>query len=100
QWASFDGTVNPPIAYPQGTNSLPARSLDISLYLHQSPAHIAAGQYTWHAPMPLGRFAALQISSELSYWTTVITVVNNGTEILWDDYMEHGPIQFFRVVPQ
>lgn len=100
QWASIDGSTNYPITYPQGTNAAQARSLDISLFLYRSNPFGMAGQYKWHTPVPLGHPVTLQTSADLSNWTESVTVINNGTEILWNHYMNSDPSQFFRVIPQ
>jgi hypothetical protein len=99
-WGSFDGSTNAPVTYPQGSASEEARSLTVGLSFPQGDG-VDLGHWTWKLAVPLGSCAALQMSTNLADWETVLTVTNLGGPVQWTHY---GPYnlhaqRFFRAVP-
>jgi hypothetical protein len=100
-WASFDNTTNPPIIYP-GADAAASEQLAVRLRLilpgrqaqvpHESP--------TWQLPLQSGKWASLEVSTNLLNWTSVAVVSNHGAAIDWLYYANAHSEQFFRVVPQ
>jgi hypothetical protein len=50
--------------------------------------------------IPIGRKAALQISTNQRDWSSLGEVTNAGAVIEWNHYESPEPKKFFRVVPE
>jgi hypothetical protein len=96
RWASFDGSVSPPIDYPEAATFAGADQLNIHLNL-LGPA--SALPVAWQVPVAFGGTASLQTSTNLVNWESVITVTNYGGAVDWN-YRYSRPQRFFRAVPQ
>lgn len=99
RWASFDGSTNAPIIYPDNFVVGNSNQLTVHLWLHKAYDFAAETHFTWQLPSPIGTQVALQASTNLADWATVVTFTNQDGEVIWN----HGRLQssrFFRVVPQ
>jgi hypothetical protein len=99
-WASFDGTTNPPVAYPCAT-ATPETPMRVRLHLVAQgfPAKYKAN-YEWQLPLPLGGQVALQFSTNLTDWVPCTVVTNQGMAVEWSHQYSTASKRFFRIVPQ
>ena len=91
---TFDGTTNPPIIYPEpksGTNQTPVR---LTLYFSDNPVN-----FRWLATGTNHDFS-FQTSTNLTDWTTLFLVPNNGSLSYYLNSYPDSPRRFYRVVPQ
>jgi hypothetical protein len=96
QWGSFDSSTNLPIIYP--ATQLPFESTELHLSLL-----VGERIHEFHWPLvgpAYGRFA-FQTGTNLTDWTTLLTITNSGADF---DFQvrgaTNGSMQFFRTVPQ
>jgi hypothetical protein len=96
-WASFDESTNPPVVYPPNTGQK-----DLFVWLHffdtKSTPPLQIKATVFHAPVPFGGSADLQISTNRNEWISLVTVTNAGADIRWDYLGPKIPISF-RVLP-
>jgi hypothetical protein len=97
RWASFDGTTNPIVVYPESPTYVHADKLNIHLNLIRSDF---SSQINWQVPVPFGGQAMLQTSSNLVDWVSITAVPNHGGAVNWDYWNPQQPQRFFRAVPQ
>ena len=99
RWASFDGSTNPPVIYPIGTGGT-GNPWTISLsLLNTNYQPLRGGYFTWQLPVSLQTAVHLESSTNLTNWTTLATVVNYGTPLLWE-HLYSRPVEYFRAVSQ
>lgn len=96
-WGSFDGTTNPIVAFPDGSQLQETNLLAVHLWLLDASG-VSRGPLTWRAPVPLGAYAVLQTSTNLTDWATLATVANHGGALTWQHWFPQTK-RFFRVVP-
>lgn len=97
-WGSFDSSANPPVVYPNGTTL--ANTNQLMLYFSLlGPNATLSQRFTWQLPVALGQTAALQISSNLNDWVSLIIVTNSRMDISWQ-HSYSGRQGFFRAIPQ
>jgi len=99
RWGSFDGSTNTPIAYPEGAGFEGANRLSIHLWLVDPPQYGSESYWHWWAPIPLGGEAWVQTSTNLTEWTSALTITNFAGSIIWEHFRSL-PKGFFRVVPK
>jgi hypothetical protein len=97
RWASFDGSTNPIVVYPQGPAYPDADKLKIHLNLIQSDF---SSPIMWQVPVAFGGTVLLQTSTNLVDWVSVVTVTNHGGALDWDYWYPQQRQRFFRAVPQ
>jgi hypothetical protein len=104
-WGSYDGTTNAPVAYP--VSRVEQVQLTMHLKFDSSPAYdyseypyaIGPG-FTWNVSSKFGAMFLFQTSTNLSKWTTLVTIENNGSVSIFDDYLPSGTQRFYRLTPQ
>jgi hypothetical protein len=89
-WGYFNATNLQPIGVSSVSNYF-----NIPLYTRAGPEKIVK----WKVPVPFGGTALLQISTNLTNWTTLGIATNQGDEVWWLD-RRRKQTQFYRVVPQ
>jgi hypothetical protein len=96
-WASFDQSTNLPILYPQNTNQ---NQLSVRLALFDASTNInnEITNSLFHVTVPYGGPATLQTSTNNTDWTSVATVTNSGSVVLWEYFGTKTPISF-RILP-
>ena len=98
-WASFDGSTNAPIVYPvaqNGTNQLTVRMwLRIGNYPSWSTQ-----DFVWKPSSLSGAQFAMQTSTNLMNWTTLFTVVNNGSVCTYFNDNPQSLTRFYKLVAQ
>lgn len=97
RWASFDGSLTPPILYPETNSFVDADKLKIHLNLIHTDSR---SHMIWQLPVPFGGQALLQTSTDLVNWVSVTNVVNHGGPVDWDFLYPQQRQRFFRAVPQ
>jgi hypothetical protein len=97
-WGSYDASTNLPIAYPCATFLQTNNQLNVHLWLRDSNNN-PEGAFTWRLPLPIGGSALLQMSTNLTDWTSVATAINHGGVVTWNHWRSQSR-RFFRVVPQ
>jgi hypothetical protein len=97
RWASFDGSITPPVIYPESPKFVDANRLTIHLNLIRPDSR---SQIIWHAPVAFWGQVVLQTSTNFSDWVSVIAVMNHGGAVDWDYWYPQQPQRFFRAVPQ
>ena len=97
RWASFDGSTNPIVVYPEGATYPEADKLKIHLNLIRQDS---STPITLQVPVAFGGTAMLQTSTNLVNWDSVVTVTNHGGAVDWDYWYPQQPQRFFRAVPQ
>jgi hypothetical protein len=95
---SFDGSANPPIAFPEGPLPSDTNHLTIRLWLF-SWFGLGRETYVWRLAIPVGGRVILQASDDLTSWLPQATVSNDGRTIDWYHWRS-SPTRFFRVVPE
>lgn len=96
RWASFDGSTNAPVIYPQVPPPSPNDRLTVRLWLHNGTDFVPDIHFTWDSPVPMGAEATLQTSTNLLDWVSVMTAVNHGGPIDWN-HLRSLPQRFFRI---
>lgn len=96
-WASFDGTTNPIVTFPDTSQLKETSQLPIHLWLQDSNG-ACSGPLTWQAPVSFGTAALLQTSTNLINWDTMATVVSHGGAVTWLHWFPQTK-RFFRVMP-
>jgi len=97
RWGSFDVSANPPVAYPSVTGGdSPPLTINLRLY---SGGNVASESYTWQIPLSLGDSVSLQTSTNLSSWTALTSVTNQGVSVEWEHFRSRLQ-RFFRIVPE
>jgi hypothetical protein len=95
RWGTFDGSTNLPIAYPQSQTLTNQTSVGMTLMLNGRPS-----QYNWMVTGAAGANYEFQSSTNLSNWTTLFVVPNDGSI---NSYLNENPssaLRFYRIVPQ
>lgn len=97
RWASFDGSTNSPIVYPNGS-TLTTNQLSVRFWLHDG---LGSTQpvFSWNLTVPIGGSAALQAATNLTDWVTLGLVANRGVPVNWH-HTRSLDQRFFRVVTQ
>ena len=93
-WSSYDGSTNAPIIYPTqkaGTNQMTVR-----MWLIFGSNF---NEYEWHPFSLQGAQFAMQTSTNLTGWTTLFTVSNNGSICTYFN-APASPTRFYQLVPQ
>ena len=108
RWGSFDGTTNPPVIYP--VEQVKAHSTTFNLWLaHASTFNVLTvinpdsyyDKFSWLLTGKPKALFALQTSTNLSEWTTILTITNLGGNFTFiDDVYNTTPQRFFRTIPQ
>jgi hypothetical protein len=95
QWGSFDGSTNLPVAFPQIQTGTCQTPVSVTLMVAGAPVG-----FNWLVTGPtVGNFA-FETSTNLSNWTTLFLVQNNGAP---NSYLNENPSstrRFYRIVPQ
>jgi hypothetical protein len=94
QWGTFDGSTNPPIAYPQSQSGAIPGNLRMTLMNNMQ------SQYNWQLPGASQAVFNFQTSTDLTDWVTLFAVTNNGATTT---YINNAPVssqRFYQVVPQ
>jgi hypothetical protein len=101
-WGSFDGSTNAPVVYPisgSGTNQMTLR-----MWLaYGTPDMLTFSFWTtfvWQPSSQWGAPFAFQTSADLSNWTTLFSLTNNGSVSTYLNYNPQNPSGFFRLIPQ
>ena len=96
-WGSFNGSTNRPfVVYPDVKNLNTNTPLRIRFYV--GPSSSIATNGIWSVNVPILGAAALQVSSNQVDWTTITTVTNLGSEVMWD-YTYFQVPKYIRAVP-
>ena len=98
-YGSFDGTTNSPVIYPAlqaATNQLSVRMWIVM----DTPSSSYANSFEWKLTSATGAQFTLQTSTDLTGWTDVFSVTNNGSVFTYLNYNPTGPSRFYRLVPQ
>ncbi len=96
-WASFDGSTNSPIVYPNGLIQT-TNQLTVRFWLHNGSAP-AQKVCSWNLAVPADGHATLQAATHLTNWVTLGVVANRGTPVDWHHTRSLNQ-RFFRVVPE
>ena len=97
-WASFDGSINPPVIYPispTGTNQLTVR---MWLLWGTYPSW-STSSFEWTRTSAAGAQFTLQTSTDLVDWINLFTVPNNGTVSTFFNNNPASPSRFYRLIP-
>ena len=95
RWGTFDGSTNLPIAYPQSQIATNQTLVGMTLMVNNRPS-----QYNWMVAGVAGANYDFQTSTNLSNWTTLFVVPNDGSI---NSYLNENPSsaqRFYRIVPQ
>ena len=95
-WGSFDSSTNPPIVYPVQ----PTNTVEMTVRLWLTPKRGWAQSFDWQPSGLPGTVFALQTSTNLTSWTTLITTTNNGSVSTFFATFPTGSQRFYRLVPQ
>jgi len=100
-WGTFDGSTNPPVAYPIGLGATNNTECHLWLMPSQIVGHVSAGQgYYWNLEGQSNAAFLLQTSTDLLNWVTVTTITNLGGTYTYLDVIQPATTQrFFRTVP-
>jgi hypothetical protein len=94
QWGTFDGSTNPPIAYPQSqTGAIPGN-------LRMTLMNNMQSQYNWQLPGASQAVFNFQTSTDLTDWVTLFAVTNNGATTTYINNTPLSSQRFYQVVPQ
>jgi hypothetical protein len=97
-WGSYDGSTNAPITYPiyQATNQLTVRMwLIMGL-----PPNPLMQSFEWKPVSASGTPYVFQMSADLTTWSNLFTVTNNGSVCTYFNESPAGSSCFYRLVPQ
>ncbi len=98
RWGSFDVSTNPPVAFP--ADAVPAATNEFSVSLSLRFANSdTQNKYNWQLPVTVGGAASIETSTNLTDWTSVLTITNRGSPLTWNHTVGH-PQRYFRVVAQ
>jgi len=102
-WGTFDATTNAPVSYPEGSTPSGSQQLPLFMFMYltlgQNPNGSTYG-FQWNPVSAAGTAYAMQTSTNLSHWTTLFTVTNNGG---FCTYFVQNPAssgRFYRFVSQ
>ena len=93
-WGSFDDTTNAPVSYPIPQTTTSQMVLRMWLTVGQTQTG-----FDWTTNSAPGTQYALQTSTNLTNWTTLFTVTNNGSASTFFDYPTSAS-RFYRFIPQ
>jgi hypothetical protein len=96
RWGSFNNSTNPPIAYPEGAVFEGADRLSIHLWMGPDAMHFNE-YFHWFAPIPLGKEAWVQTSTNLTDWTSQAAITNFAGTLVWG-HLRSLPQGFLRVI--
>jgi hypothetical protein len=109
-WGSFDVITNNGftsysniVTYPVA--SAPSTTFNLLLYAlpnFPGPA-LNTGPYnqvSWNLPGPAGTPYVFQYSGDLSNWSNIVVITNNGWSITCMEQLSNAPQRFFRTIPQ
>ena len=95
-WGSFDSSTNPPIIYPVQ----PTNMVEMTVRLWLTPKRGREQSFDWQPSGLPGAVFALQTSTNLTSWITLITTTNNGSVSTFFATFPTGSQRFYRLVPQ
>jgi hypothetical protein len=98
-WASFDGSTNTAFMYPPTNSPTLANVFPIHLSFLRQWERTPVIHLNLQAQVAYGASAAIQISSNLTDWVTLMTTTNQGGALTWSHWIFPGD-RFFRVVPR
>jgi hypothetical protein len=93
-WGSFDGSTNPPVAYPVPQGGTNQNTLCVWLGLNSQPS------FVWKQGGLSGAQFALQTSTNLATWTTLFAITNNGSANSYFNSRPTSQSRFYRLIPQ
>lgn len=98
-YGSFDGTTNSPITYP--VSQAATNQLTVRMWLGTGTSqNLSTSRFDWHATSAAGAQFALQTSTNLTQWTNLFTVTNDGSVCTYLNFYHTSPSRFYRLVPQ
>ena len=95
-WSSFDASTNPPIIYPP---SVPSGSVSMTVRMWLTIGETQKS-FDWQPVSPGGTQFAMQTSTDLSSWTTLFTVTNNGSLCTYFVYNPTSAQRFYQLIQQ
>jgi len=95
RWGTFDGSTNLPIVYPQSDTGTNQTSIAMTLGLNGIPF-----EYNWIVAGAGGANYDFETSTNLTDWTTLFVVPNDGSFNSYFNYNPSSTQRFYRIVPQ
>jgi hypothetical protein len=95
KWGTYDGSTNPPVAYPQPQTGTNQTTVQMILFMNN-----AAFEHTWLVAGAAGVDFDFQTSTNLSDWVTLFVVPNDGSMNSYNNLNPASVQRFYRIVPQ
>lgn len=93
--ASFDGSTNAPIVYPNSQSGTGTTTVRIWLTIGNMQR-----SFDWEPPSTNGSTFVMQTSTDLAGWTNLFTVTNNGSLCTYSVNNPASSHRFYRLLPQ
>ncbi|MGA2248409.1 MAG: hypothetical protein ABSH48_25860, partial [Verrucomicrobiota bacterium] len=94
QWGSFGGSTNAPISYPVSRGITNQSTLRMLLNEDSQP------RFNWQITGAENAQFTLETSTNLSNWTALFTLTNNGTVSVYQDISPASPCRYYHLAPQ
>lgn len=99
RFGSFDGSTNAPILYPAPQNGNKSMVVRVQL-LHDNYSSVVFQQFEWSRTSLAGTIYALQTSTNLSNWKTLVVTTNNGGVFIYLNNSAKSSARYYRLIPE